>query len=930
MPPNPPQPVRRARRPSARSPSVLLSVLAPLLAAALLLLGCAGPAGAQCGGWPPPESYDDDMFFYQPANALSADLSCSGVHAGSVLEVVQLFTPEAVPSLYSSVCVNIKWTGIVDHMKTADDPKHAVTLAMYDDVRGVPAQVPRLSANFTGVALPLDSISGWLNFDTPLFVAAAPRVFIGFRIVAPCATFTYASSYAKWPTPRLSFRRDAAGQWQRHRADWAHDNVSALAIRASLSAHASPALVPSAWHCAPSRYNDTLCDCECGAWDPACAASRSGPLSPSCAGAGEVCDRRGRCVAPGWNESVCPLRSYGSYDACDCGCGGALLDPDCRDSTVAGGPWLPAARPCAGLKVARCSDAGACVEAWPGDDCPASAYNDTLFCNCGCAGGGVLDPDCLGAQRLPSDCGSSACFENACRAFPVAWHCPITFYSTAKQCHCGCGAWDPDCEQQSGNVVAGGCTSTLPTCNYSGCGNKFPELLTEDCDGGQGCGETCRCLNGWQSYEPPRASCFPACGDAQVVGDEQCDSGQYCTGECACPAGFVPYSPARASCKGCPNGILDADMGEQCDGGSGCVPGRCVCAEGFASTAPPSVHCVQRFPDCGDARLQAGEECDSGLYCNASTCTCAPGHRPIGQLSCAGCGNGVADDGEQCDGGAGCSPACRCARGFAPSSPPAAGCVDARACGNGLADAGEECDGGKFCLGDNCTCAPGHAPLLPRQPFCAGCGNGRVEAGEECDSGAGCSAACACTDGFRRPAGAAAPDCEELRPNATGRALGAREANLAVAIPVGVTGAVVAGAMCALVGVVALLRRREAPGVPIERPAEHRDDGSSFVATDSDITAVSGLADAPVALPDDATPILIVPVAAGALSSSSASSVAALPPLAPVETGYYSGGAADSLLVVSLAQHTQSPQMYAAGTDIPLGPIGSSDTPSPR
>eukprot|EP00727_Mastigamoeba_balamuthi_P004932 m51a1_g14437 hypothetical protein (287) ;mRNA; r:548607-550063 len=284
---------------------------------------------------------------------------------------------------------------------------YPVQVVMYDDDMGSPAPVPRHVTNATLVAVPAPDKSGWLNFVSLQLVAAAPRVWIGYRVTARCATFTAGSSYAKWPTPRLAFHRDAQGRWARYMADWSADNVSALAIRAAASRVPPASLVPAGWSCAPRRYNDNDSDCGCGLWDPACARSRSGPVSPDCdASAGHVCGRAGRCVATGWDASRCPLRSFGSYDGCDCGCGGAL---DRLPRLDAGrGPLAP--------------------QAWPDPACPASAYNDTRRCDCGCAAGGsggVVDPDCA-VQGLPSDCGQWACFKNACRAFPAAWHCPVT------------------------------------------------------------------------------------------------------------------------------------------------------------------------------------------------------------------------------------------------------------------------------------------------------------------------------------------------------------------------------------------------------------------------------------------------------------------------------------------------------------------------
>eukprot|EP00727_Mastigamoeba_balamuthi_P004920 m51a1_g14426 putative serine-threonine protein (959) ;mRNA; f:505037-508884 len=804
------------------------TVAVPVLCCAALagLVGLAGllpGARAQCGGVPAKEAYDDNVLSYVLPAAVTK-LSCNGFSDGSLLEVVQLFTPStiggSVPFKYSSVCIPVRFDGLL-----AQGRNHNVTAVLYEDAGGVPAQSPSYSSTAT-LTFGIRGTVAWLNVDGLSFVATRPRVFLGVRIVAPCAQLGYVASYVMQPAPRLSFRRDSGGSWLRHMGDWATDNATAVAVRAKGSNYAdSPS--PPGWSCAPARYTDAVCDCKCGLWDPACSHARAGPVSPNCS-AGQVCDRNGLCIDPHWDTRVCRLESYGSGDGCDCGCGGAL-DPDCRDSTAAGGPWYPPARNCPRpqFNVARCSDAGQCVEAWP--NCSASAYNDSARCDCRCQAGGVLDPDCVGASAVASDCGDSKCFEYQCRAFPAKWKCAVSAYADST-CDCKCGAVDIDCRDSGEN--ARNCDTSAPTCDASAlcipslCGNGVAESgRGEECDGGSGC-KNCTCDVGWTSTVPPTPSCLSECGDYIVVGTEQCDGGAFCSGTCTCTGASTPYAnPPQRMCKGCNNGVLDADIDEECDGGTGCLD-TCKCMAGFVPDTPKSIACAQVFQPCGDLTIESGEECDGGALCNVN-CTCSAGSRPYSSplQYCKGCGNGQIDDGEQCDGGVGCNHRnCTCVAGYVPSNPLSTLCQKIQqACGDHVVSGAEQCDGGRFCDNDNCTCMPGHPPVAPQAAaFCQGCGNQYVDAGEQCDGGAGCTHECTCASGFHPTSPTLGLDCEEETAKSKDK-----DNSVAVGVPIGVTGFVLVCAMGAVLGFIFTIRRKEAPSTIVERPV---DDNCSFVA----------------------------------------------------------------------------------------------------
>jgi len=111
---------------------------------------------------------------------------------------------------------------------------------------------------------------------------------------------------------------------------------------------ATPITNPECWHCEAHLFNDSLaCNCECGLWDPDCLD----PTLPI-VGCRDVAEHTTTCslwdgscrwtpLAPSsWN---CSLRSYGTDDGCDEGCG--AIDPDCSriespasDCSCAAGP----------------------------------------------------------------------------------------------------------------------------------------------------------------------------------------------------------------------------------------------------------------------------------------------------------------------------------------------------------------------------------------------------------------------------------------------------------------------------------------------------------------------------------------------------------------------------------------------------------------
>eukprot|EP00727_Mastigamoeba_balamuthi_P006807 m51a1_g2747 putative protein kinase domain containing protein (917) ;mRNA; f:946433-949686 len=790
----------------------LLAVVAPLVASQ-----CSPGAGYTL------VKYDAVNWPQQPATApLLPAGTCSPPFLGSSVEIVQLITPPAVPWDVTTVCLQLNATIV---------STETVEVTLYREDSGAPSAAPvftqKFSVPLTSSAFHLDT--SWVNVAPTGLVVDDQHMYLGIRVVAPCNRITY-NTQMLWKGRRAFWRALSADPWSLFAADWAHDNATVVPIRTVGIARKG---VPPSWTaCAASLYNDSVCHCECGAPDPDCKATA---VSPSCSAAGTVCSPLGHCVKPGWNEAVCPLKLYGIGDGCQCGCGGTLIDPDCRLSSEAGA-WYPRALNCPG--IAKCNDAGACQDAWTG--CSTSKFGDGV-CDCKCGVLGVLDPDCLTTNN--SDCGSmSTCMSGGCRAFPSAWQCVPSMYNqfpqathhSSKHCQCNCGAFDPDCTFQPESSIywADGCDPDRMVCGINGtCKVSSPHGdgivdSYEDCDSGRACGTNGRCLTGYIQTNPKSLGCVENCGDSLVVGSEDCDGGAFCSSTCKCLAGHSPIS--QRFCSGCGNGFKESS--EECDSGVGC-DSTCKCVHGYMSADNQSRDCVQAHSFCGDSSVDPGEDCDGGSFCHWQNCTCYDGHLPYTQRSksCRGCGNGVEEDSEECDGTEGCAPqTCTCVQGYVKYAG-VSGCqLIPELCGNGKLDSNEECDGGVFCKA-GCVCEAGHSPV--KQTFCGGCGNDWVDDGEQCDGGYGC-VDCTCGSDFT-PSNPPTVSCTWVSPRdqsgnlsvVVHRKKDARVVGAAAGVSVGVA-FVVCCILGAVVRIVSSIRKKEEPS----RPIESTDTQLNFVA----------------------------------------------------------------------------------------------------
>ncbi|MCB9655548.1 MAG: hypothetical protein H6729_15610 [Deltaproteobacteria bacterium] len=247
----------------------------------------------------------------------------------------------------------------------------------------------------------------------------------------------------------------------------------------------------------------------------------------------------------------------------------------------------------------------------------------------------------------------------------------------------------------------------------STCGNGVLDP-NETCDPAIATGEAGACPMACDDHDP--------CTTDMLVGDrDQCNAA--CTHEAAttcqdndacCPSGCSTSDDNDcAPERGCGNGVVEADLGETCDGT--CPGSVAECDDNNACTTETFTGSAATCDAlCEHAPVTA---CIDGDGC------CAPGCNNNNDDDCAPvCGNGALEQGETCDG------AC-------PTS-----CNDGDACtADTLSGAPSTCDVEctstpiSACANDD-GCCPS-ACTFADDNDCAPpvCGNGQVEAGETCD-----------------------------------------------------------------------------------------------------------------------------------------------------------------------------------------------------
>jgi fibro-slime domain-containing protein len=500
------------------------------------------------------------------------------------------------------------------------------------------------------------------------------------------------------------------------------------------------------------------------------------------------------------------------------------------------------------ILIAGCAHKGGGGDAGVGDGAIApmdfATAQDLLpGVDLGTCGNGIIDPGetCDDGNNKPGDGCSSTCQTE------IGWQCPVVGMACAREVYCGDGIVEPPETCDDGNTTPGdGCSGTCQLePNYT-CSTPTPpptpphETCTstivcgngtvdpgEECDtgthngtAGSGCDATCQIVVGYVCSGAPSVCTLnmntPVCGDGRVEAGEQCDAGSAlngvagsgCTATCQLVAGYVCPTPGQACVRICGNGVINANLGEQCDAGaqngvagSGCSS-TCQIVTDYSCTGAPSV-CTLTVV-CGNGRVDAGEQCDEGstdsvslMSCTtpgtgtcvsnnngsngcSSTCQLVSGWScPYPNAPCvaAKCGDGVKAGNEQCDAGAangtanqGCSSTCTILPGYVctiDGNGVTSVCNTATVCGDGKTQGSEGCDDGNLIPYDGCspTCTvePGWScvnsatadSVCMRSGGTHTCGNSLVEPTETCDDGAlngtpgdGCAANCQFATGY--------------------------------------------------------------------------------------------------------------------------------------------------------------------------------------
>jgi len=245
-----------------------------------------------------------------------------------------------------------------------------------------------------------------------------------------------------------------------------------------------PPPVPPTWSCLASLFADGVCHCGCSVVDFDCEDATAGACEscPSTSCTPGACDGvkfEDNAVCEG-----APLRwicEAGHYDdgVCDCGCG--YWDPDCAADEIGAcercdSPGSCSRHPCPAnidpVNIAYCT--GVVVpEAWR---CSVLQYDDKESCDCGC---GAPDLDCPTNEIEECDdcrgCGSDYCPTNIdpneptrCLPPPEGWICNVERFGD-RTCDCGCGVRDFDCIGFEGY-----CDCPLEGCTMGDCARLDP------------------------------------------------------------------------------------------------------------------------------------------------------------------------------------------------------------------------------------------------------------------------------------------------------------------------------------------------------------------------------------------------------------------------------------------------------------------------
>ena len=203
------------------------------------------------------------------------------------------------------------------------------------------------------------------------------------------------------------------------------------------------AFPPETWRCEPERYAaGDACDCACGAWDPDCFPCSEFPPDPACdptplpvvgCVADQVCAGQDAACYYDCSES-------GSCDFGTCvweGNGNRICETDTDRFDPAGlgeacGDTFGLTYCAEEVGVAR----GMCAEWYSGAD-EEVEWECRPFCE--------ADTDCDTEAHEYCEIVFGDVAGYCLPDYPRSWTCNPAAYEDGAVCHCGCGAWDPDC-----------------------------------------------------------------------------------------------------------------------------------------------------------------------------------------------------------------------------------------------------------------------------------------------------------------------------------------------------------------------------------------------------------------------------------------------------------------------------------------------------
>ena len=361
--------------------------------------------------------------------------------------------------------------------------------------------------------------------------------------------------------------------------------------------------------------SSTCVDCvpECEGLD--CGDDGCGGSCGSCPG--EAACSSGLCVSGAW---TCLETYYGSDDGCDCECG--AYDPDCDDpeaklygcatgeSCSSDGTCEPCVPSCDGKECGNDGCGGDCAACPVGKKCDQPSFT-CVDCVPECEGLVCGDDGCGGS--CGSCPGGSTCSSNLC--VPDAWTCLGSYYGSADGCDCGCGAYDPDCDDPSANLYGcgygescssdGTCEPCVPSCDGKHCGDD-------------GCGGDCGTCAEDQYCALETFSCqHDPCADM--------DSSDCCMGnqwhKCETGVGPVLYDDCGEDGNVCGISLYYGDPELRCGALEDWI-------SPLVADPPYKVACPACVPSCPDTECghdgcggQCGS-CPAGKACDLATGTC--------------------------------------------------------------------------------------------------------------------------------------------------------------------------------------------------------------------------------------------------------------------------------------------------------------------